>query len=228
MSEIEFIYQGAKINIQSKSNEKIKEFIKKYTTKLGKNKEDLYFVYGGGILNENLTFETQANEDDKKINKMIVFVNNKSENNDDGEISLKKSKYIICPQCKESSRILIDNYKLGLYDCKNGHKTDNISINDFEQTQNYDESKIECEICYKVNKTTSYQELFYICLDCKKNLCPLCKSKHDKDHNIIDYDDRLFTCDFHYESYYSYCEDCKKDLCMACEKEHNGHKIIYY
>ena len=228
MSEIEFIYQEAKINIQSKSNEKIKEFIKKYTTKLGKNKEDLYFVYGGGILNENLTFETQANEDDKKINKMIVFVNNKSENNDDGEISMKKSKYIICPQCKESSRILIDNYNLGLYDFKNGYKTDNISINKFEQTQNYDESKIECEICYKVNKTTSYQKFFYICLDCKKNLCPLCKSKHDKDHNVIDYDDRLFTCDFHYESYYSYCENCKKDLCIACEKEHNGHKIIYY
>ena len=103
-----------------------------------------------------------------KINKMIVFVNNKTNNNDDREIPMKKSKHIICPQCKESSRILIDNYKLGLYDCKNGHKTDNISINDFEQTQNYDESKIECEICYKVNKTTSYQELFYICLDCKK------------------------------------------------------------
>ena len=53
-----------------------------------------------------------------KINKMIVFVNNKTDNNDDGEIPLKKSKYIICPQCKEISRILIDDYNLGLYDCK--------------------------------------------------------------------------------------------------------------
>ena len=170
MSEIEFIYQGESIKIQSKSDEKIKEFIKKYTTKLGKSKEDIYFLYGGGILNENLTFETQANEDDKKTNKMIVIVNNRVDNNNDGEISLVKSKYIICPQCKESSRILIDNYNLGLYDCKNGHKTDNISISNFEQTQNYNESKIECEICYKVNKATSFQELFYICLDCKKNV----------------------------------------------------------
>ena len=160
MSEIEFIYQGAKINIQSKSDEKIKEFIKKYTTKLGKSKEDLYFLYGGGILNENLTFETQANEEDKKINKMTVYVNDKGDNNEDEEISLIKSKYIICPQCKESSRILVDNYKLGLYNCKNGHKTDNISINDFEQTQNYDESKIECEICYKKIKLLLIKSYF--------------------------------------------------------------------
>jgi uncharacterized secreted protein with C-terminal beta-propeller domain len=132
MSQVEFIYQGKKIQIQSKSDEKIKEIIKNYTTKLGKSKEDLYFVYGGDILNENLTFETQANEEDKKINKMIVFVNNKDDNNDNREISFVKSKYIICPQCKESSRILVDNYNLGLYDCINGHKTDNISINDFE------------------------------------------------------------------------------------------------
>ena len=62
----------------------------------------------------------------------------------------------------------------------------------------------------------------------QKNLCQLCKSLHDKTHNIIDYDDKFFTCDLHYESYYSYCEDCKKDLCVSCESEHGGHKILTY
>ena len=57
---------------------------------------------------------------------------------------------------------------------------------------------------------------------------PLCNSKHDKSHNIIDYDDKFYTCDLHYESYISYCDDCKKDICITCEMEHSGHKIISY
>ena len=52
-----------------------------------------------------------------------------------------KSEYIICPECKENSRITIADYKLGLYDCKNGHKINNILINDFNKTQIIDETK---------------------------------------------------------------------------------------
>lgn len=80
----------------------------------------------------------------------------------------------------------------------------------------------------QINKSTSYNNIFFICFDCKKNLCQLCKSLRDKTHNIIDYDDKFFTCELHYESYYSYCEDCIKDLCISCASEHGGYKILTY
>ena len=70
--------------------------------------------------------------------------------------------------------------------------------------------------------------MFFICLDCKQNLCQLCKSVHDKKHNIIDYEDKNFVCNLHSETFFSYCLDCKKDICMICESEHNGHKIVTY
>ena len=205
--------------------EKLEEIIKRFIIKAGNKKEELMFMYGGGLVNENLTFIEQVNEIDKKRNKMSILV---SKENLDEQGTLQKSKYIICPECKESSRILIDNYKIELYNCKNGHKTKDILINDFDKTQNIVETEIICQNCNKVNKSTSYNNIFFICFDCKKNLCQLCKSIHDKTHNIIDYDERFFTCDLHYELYNSYCTDCNTDICVICENQHNGHKIISY
>jgi len=61
------------------------------------------------------------------------------------------------------------------------------------------------------------------------NLCPICKSTHDKNHNIIDYDSKNYTCFIHGERYTSYCQDCNKNLCDICELEHNkNHKFIYH
>ena len=208
MAQVDFEYEGSTIRIQSTLDEKFEDIIKKFTEKISKTKEDLYFIYGGKFLNEKLTFSEQANSSDKKRKIMDVIVDKKSlEENNNEEKFLKKSKYIICPKCKESARILVDNYIIELYDCKNGHKTNNISINDFVKTQSIDESKIICDNCNKVNKNTSYNNTFFICLECKKKLCQLCKSVHDKNHNIIDYDDKNFVCDLHSETYFSYCLD---------------------
>jgi len=74
----------------------------------------------------------------------------------------------------------------------------------------------------------TYNNKFFICLSCKKILCPLCDSNHDKEHNIIDYDEKYYICDLHYESYNSFCKDCKKDICIVCEKSHKNHDLIYY
>ena len=228
MSTIEFNFEGNSTLIQCTPEEKITNIIERLVTKLDKKKEDLYFIYNGGMVKEDLTFQEQANKSDKESNKMSILVYAKDDPTEEEDESLKKSEYVICPKCKECARISVENYKFGLYDCKNGHKVNDISINDFEQTQNINEAKIVCQNCNQINKSTSYNNIFFICFDCKKNLCQLCKSLHDKSHNIIDYDDKFFTCDLHYESFYSYCEDCKKDLCVSCESEHGGHKILTY
>ena len=141
--------------------------------------------------------------------------------------SNKESKFIICPQCKENSKIIINNYKFSFEGCKNGHIINNILINDFKTTQVVDEGKIICKICNQIIVNNSYNNI-YLCLKCNQNLCESCKSMHDKTHNIINYHDKIFFCDLHYEPFNSYCLTCNKDLCSYCEFEHSVHKIISY
>ena len=83
-------------------------------------------------------------------------------------------------------------------------------------------------MCKDKNKSNTYNNEFYICYECKINLCPLCKSIHDKTHSIINYDNKNYICNKHNESYIKYCEDCNIDICLSCTNEHKNHKIISY
>ena len=75
MTQVEFNYEGTPISIQSTLEENIEDIIKKFLVKIDKKKENLVFIYGGGILKENLTFNEQANLNDKKRKKMNILVN---------------------------------------------------------------------------------------------------------------------------------------------------------
>jgi len=99
-------------------------------------------------------------------------------------------------------------------------------MDEFEEKQKLNKSKIKCDKCGN-NKAETFNNIFYICNECKINLCPICKSNHDKSnklHNIINYDDKYYICNIHNKEYAFYCDDCKKDICMYCENEHNNHK----
>ena len=148
MSTIEFIYNNLKINIQCKSEDKIKDSIQKFIIKTGKNINNLYFLYGGEKIKENLTFNELANNEDKARNQMNIIVveieaDNLSRN-------LKKSKNLICPECKKNIIMSINHNKITLYGCINSHTFENLSLNEFEKTQNIDESKIYCGKCQKI------------------------------------------------------------------------------
>ena len=101
-------------------------------------------------------------------------------------------------------------------------------IKDFQTTQKINISKVICEVCKENNKSETYKNEFYRCLNCGLNLCPLCKSNHDKNHNIINYENRNYICDIHNQNYDKYCKDCNKNICMNCSKEHKNHNSIYY
>ena len=107
-------------------------------------------------------------------------------------------------------------------------KNKNILLDEFENTQNIDNKKIKCEICKNNDKCNSYNKIFYRCCKCEKNICPLCKLNHDKSHKIINYDDKLYICNKHYENYNSYCNQCKINLCTLCEREHKFHEKISF
>ena len=169
MSQIDFIYNNSKTIIQCQEEEKISEAIQKFMTKATKSKDDLVFIYNGNKLDEELTFKEAANNIDKINNLMKVLVyDNLSE--DEKVSPLKKSKYIICPECGENSRISINNFQVSLYDCKNGHVTQNIKLKEFEKTQYINQSTIICDICKERNKSESFDNKFFICFDCKKKI----------------------------------------------------------
>ena len=229
MSQVEFIYDGVSTVIQCNENEKLKEIIQKFKAKveIDKNKPILYSYNANIGINEELTFNEIVNSADKKRNKMSIVVFETEEQIEQKENDIILSKNIICPECKENIKMEIKDFKINLSDCKNGHKKENILLDEFQDTQKIDRLSIICDICKKYNKSTSYNNIFYRCNSCNNNICPLCKSKHDQSHKIINYDDKYFICNKHNEMYGSYCEDCKINLCTLCY-DHKDHKRINF
>jgi hypothetical protein len=176
-------------------------------------------------------FKEEANDYNKQNKEMIITVYEgiNNENNSPNNVTTK-SKNIICQKCKENCRMSIINYKIILYECKNGHKINNIFLKDFNNTQLINESSIICNDCNIENKAFSLKKKFYKCLTCKKNLGILCKEKHVKEeHKIMDYDKKDYFCEIHNEIYFSYCKECRLNLCLTCYSEHdkNHNKIDY-
>ena len=225
---INFDYDGEQIIIQGNLNEKMSDIIKRFITKTKAKKNSIFFLYAGNTINEESILSDIVRKEDRNRNQMNILVNSISDNPNIVTNSIIKSKEIICPKCLEEINMKINNYSISLYECKNDHKFNDINFKDFTNSQNIDLKNIICNICNQKNKYNSYNNQFYKCFTCDKNLCPLCKSQHDKTHNINDWEKRNSICKLHFESYISYCKSCKKNLCMKCEKEHSQHKKVYY
>ena len=228
MVEVIFSYEGTNINIQCNINEKLKDIVERFLNKIKDNKYNInsLYLYNGNEINFELTFNEQANNIDKKRKIMNIVVTN---NNSDSYVNEKKqtiSTDIICPICKENIFIDIKNFKINLTGCKNNHFQNNILLYLFEESQKIDLSKIICDICNKNNKKKTHNNEFYICNTCNKNLCPLCKTIHNQDHLIINYDKKKYICQQHNESFNKFCETCKENICIICENNHIDHKIF--
>ena len=220
MSQVIFTYQSIETIIQCKTTEKLKDICHRYATKIKIDIDNLYFIYNGNIINKEL-----INEEDKKRNTMNILVIeiNKTLKND----KIIRSKDIICPKYYEEILMSIKDYKINLYSCLNGHKFNEILLNDFENTQKINISNIICDICKIYNKGNIYNNELYRCLTCHKNLCPLCKSKHEKNHKIILYELKNYLCEEHKENFTRFCKNCNKNICMKCEKKHKNHNTFY-
>ena len=229
MSNVQVIisFNGAETNMQCKSDEKFEEICKRFANKMLTDINNLSFVYNGNTINKDLNFIQHANEEDKKRNVMNVFAFDISSDPVANE-NIVNSKEIICPICKENIFININNYKINLLGCKNNHNINNILLKNYENTQKIDISKIICNICTTANKSNTYKKELHFCLNCKINICPLCKLKHNSSHAIINYDLKDYICNIHNDILTSYCNDCNLNLCYYCEKGHKNHNTIYY
>ena len=186
MAKVIFNYKGIETEIQCNINEKINDIFKNYINKIGYDISKVYFIYNGNKINVNLILNEIINKEDKRRNIMNILVN------ENIKTIIKENKIvsreIICPKCYENILIKLNEYKINLFDCKNNHEINNILLNEYEN--NIDISKIICDKCKLKNKSNTYNNEFFRCNICKTNICPLCKSNHNKNHNIINYDNK--------------------------------------
>ena len=222
---VEFQLESSSILIQCTEQQKISDICKSYVSKAKLNENEIIYSYNGksgSLFYKNLTFKEMANSFDKERKKMIIVVTKQSKN----EEKIIKSKYVICPSCKEISKMEIKNYKINIFGCKNNHTKYNIPLKDFEKTQMINLADIKCNVCKNKDKSTTYNNIFYRCNECNYNLCPLCKQSHNENHIIIDYDKINYFCSNHNDPFINYCNSCEKNICFFCEDEHTNHEII--
>ena len=228
MVEVEFNYQQRKTIIQANLNDSFQIIMNHFINKTRLKLNDIYFLSNGKKISKNEIINNLMSDSEKKAKKMIILVYNINTIINSNNTNIIKSNDIICPQCKESCKYELNNYKIKLYDCKNGHIIENIKLKDFINTQNIDISKIKCDICKNKTKSNTFNNKFYLCYECKINLCPLCQSIHDPTHSIIDYDSKNYICHEHNDFFVKYCEDCKIDICLSCVNEHRNHRLVSY
>ena len=223
MVEIEFNFNQMITNIQAKLDVPFQDVINKFMQKSLLEPGSVNFLTNGKVINPNESVESHMSNLNKQNKKLKIFVTMSVNDEQNKEEVIVKSKDIICPQCKEPCRIRIENYKIKLYECTYGHKTEDIKLKDFDKIQSINESQIICNNCKFKNKGNCPSGEFYRCLNCKLNLCLLCKPNHDRRHNIIKYDHRNYICQIHNEHLIKYCIQCKKNICFACEG-HDNHE----
>ena len=74
----------------------------------------------GEDFNQDLTFIEMANSFDKEKKQMIILVNKYDDDLENTEMqdTNVKSKFIICPICKENAKIKIKDFKISIFGCK--------------------------------------------------------------------------------------------------------------
>ena len=214
-----FIYMKNTNKKNYDGDENIAEVLKVYSQNIVKNINDLFFLINGKII--SLKDKRTLYEFRKKRMKIFIINNNKKKN------LIRKENNIICPKCKGLASINFNEDKLSIT-CSQNHTFPNVKLEEFLETQNIDESGVECEDC-KNNKSL-YGDNFFIC-QCKKKICELCysfKSEHKK-HKKIKCSERLDYCLEHIEYFELYCFNCNKNICFKCQENHeSSHKIISY
>ena len=229
MVEIIFNYNQRLVTIQSKLEDLFQSSIDKFIQKVLINPKSIYYTANDGLMNPEKTIGSQISEAEKNVKKISVLVNNIEDDEQDYQPVIVQSKEIICPTCKEPCIFTIENSQIKLFNCKNKHTIKGIKFTDFNKTQMLDMSKIVCGLCKNKNKGHSHNNEFYFCLSCEQNICPLCKSQHEKsnpNHKVKNYDEKNYLCPKHIDSFIKYCKNCNLNICFSCTREHEQHEVF--
>ena len=139
MEEVTFIFNQSPLKILCNKTDYMREICKKFSYKIKISLKDLVFLYQGESIDYQLTFEQQVRGEDKRAGKMkiLAYSNEKAE-----LYKFTQSKEIICPECGDICFMNIKDYKINFYECRKGHKIDNILLSNFNRAQTINISKI--------------------------------------------------------------------------------------
>ena len=210
--------------IQANLDEPFKNVINKFLQKTLLDSNNVFFILNGKPIDFEQKIENQIskmNKENKKVKVLVQLLENTTIIQ-----KYEKSKDIICSQCYEPCRIKIENFHISLFGCINNH-TNIYKIKDFLNSQKINISSIKCEKCKIKNKSDYSKNEFYKCLTCNINLCLLCKSIHQLNHDIINYEQKNYICCKHNEPFIKYCLQCNKNICFVCgDEEHERHNKL--
>ena len=200
------------------------------------------------INNENLLIKDLLKGKDENLNVIKIIACPKKQNLKNIEynaISTNKPdeiRSIICPKCHQYIVMEINDYKIFLSKCKNGHTFNNIYLNNFYSTQKYEEvqSFLKEKNITKKEEDKKIEEI----KEEDNNIAPPTPlSSKDIENNEIkeiknDKEEDYYStkCLKHkMQQFSSYCLNCKKNLCSECEMNHNlfrknneMHKIVHF
>ena len=74
MAKVEFLYNGRNIDVYCNENDKFEKIIQKFSIKIQQNTADLCFLYGGQLIDKNLTFIGLVNSFDRQRKVISVIV----------------------------------------------------------------------------------------------------------------------------------------------------------
>ena len=94
MVEIEFNYNNRINIIQCNKNEKRKDIFNRFINKIGIDGNNIYYIYSGNIINEELKYEEIINVEDKNRNKMNILVIDRNDNNNIENKIIKSNEYV--------------------------------------------------------------------------------------------------------------------------------------
>jgi hypothetical protein len=84
-----FIFNGANLTIQCTTNDKMRDICQNFSTKINKVMNSFIFLYGGNLVNLELSFNSQERKIDRENKEMRILVYN------------NEDEIFICPKCGE-------------------------------------------------------------------------------------------------------------------------------
>jgi len=217
----EFDINGEKFRVQCRENEVIKDVYTRCSSKFQKppNANKVNFLYNGNVTQPSLQLSQIVNNLDRSRNQLSIIV---TENIPD---YIRHDNYV-CPDCFTDAYLTHKNFKFNL-SCKYGHKHNNLSADEFRETQKIETKKIICGDCKENNLDNCDESTFFRCNKCNIFLCEKCKVKHANNEQtkkkrekhskkIVNFNIENFECSIHKKAFNSYCVEKNIDLCQEC------------
>ena len=214
------IVENNNINI-NQNNEGVNKSIRPISS--NQNYTNYFKLPNGGHVfhfnNQNSIKYSENKQKDEKIEK--------TEKEKSNEINYPDS--FLCFKCQEIVNIKLNPDSLTINtNCKNGHETQNIPINDFVNKNSLiKKGYIPCSSC---KKNFEKKNFLFLC-SCNLIICKNCiNSRKHNTHSQIQYSQKNYFCPLHKKAFTSFCNNCNKNICYDCVADHLQHKdkIIYF